>query len=321
MESSEHDLLLPLIKEDNICLPLSINAVSKYWNVDLPISEAAEIAKKYPSVNGSILIEGIELAERHGLGSIILHSNLDELKKFIDMGIPPIVILPGVHSTIQHASVISGYDDVEKTIMHYIPESDNEGEFQVGVIPETKFDDLWSEDGRVVIILAPTDIIPKIKIKNENSVKSNRLCFLSERQNLLKNTSDAIELLNRAIKLDENNSTAFSLLGSILNEQNSGECVNHYQKSIEINDQSFLSYRGLGNYYLKSNDFPESEKYYSIAISINPTRYGPIYKNRGITRMKQNKKTEAKEDLKNYLKFTPKAQDRGSIQQAINELN
>ena len=235
MESSEHDRLWPQIKDDNICLPLSINAVSKYWNFDLPISEAAEIAKKYPNVNGSILIEGIELAERHGLGSIILHSDLNELKKFIDMGIPPIVILPGVHSTIQHASVISGYDNVEKTILHYVPESDNEGEFQVGVIPETKFDDLWSEDGRVVIILAPTDIIPKIKIKNENSVKSNRLCFLSERQNLLKNTSDAIELLNRAIKLDENNSTAFSLLGSILNEQNSGECVDHYQKSIEIN--------------------------------------------------------------------------------------
>ena len=170
MESSEHDLLLPAIKEDNICLPLSINAVSKYWNVDLPMSEAAEIAKKYPNVNGSMLIEGIELAERHGLGSLILHSNLNELKKFIDMGIPPIVILPGVHNTIQHASVISGYDDVEKTILHYIPEFDNEGEFQVGVIPEIKFYDLWSEDSKLVIILAPLDIIPKIKIKNDAKV-------------------------------------------------------------------------------------------------------------------------------------------------------
>ena len=59
MESSDHELILPIIKEDNICLPLSINAVSKYWNIDLPMSEAIEISKKYQNVNGSILIEVI----------------------------------------------------------------------------------------------------------------------------------------------------------------------------------------------------------------------------------------------------------------------
>ena len=73
MKSSEHELLLPLVEEENIGLPLSVNAVSKYWSIDLPLPEAAEIAKKYSNVNGSILIEGIELAERHGLGSLILH--------------------------------------------------------------------------------------------------------------------------------------------------------------------------------------------------------------------------------------------------------
>ena len=320
MESSEHELILPIIKDDNICLPLSINAVSKYWNIDLPMSEAVEISKKYANVNGSILIEGIELAERHGLASIIIHSNLSELKKFIDMGIPPIVILPGVHNVIQHASVISGYDETSKTIMHYIPEEENDDEFKVGVIPEKQFDKIWSEDGRLTIILAPTDIMMKIPISNEKSVKSNRLCFLSERQNLLKNTKEAIDSLKQAIQLDEKNSTAYSLLGSIYNEQNSPECVNNYKKSIEINNHSFLAYRGLGNYYLKSQDFSESEKFYSNAIEINSTRYGPIYKNRAITRMQQNKNTQAKSDLENYLKFTPNASDKDSIQQALTEL-
>ncbi|WP_320416637.1 hypothetical protein [Candidatus Nitrosotenuis chungbukensis] len=73
---SEHELLLPTVDEENICLPLAVSAVSKYWNVSLPFSEAKEIAKKYPNVRGSILIEGIEIAERHGLGSLILHSSL-----------------------------------------------------------------------------------------------------------------------------------------------------------------------------------------------------------------------------------------------------
>ena len=75
----------------------SINAVShRYWDVNLPMASAVEIAKKYPKVSGSILIEGMELAERHGLGCIVLHSGMDELRKIINGGIPPIVILPGI---------------------------------------------------------------------------------------------------------------------------------------------------------------------------------------------------------------------------------
>lgn len=321
MESSEHELILPIIKEDNICLPLSINAVSKYWNIDLPMSEAIEISKKYSSVNGSILIEGIELAERHGLSSIITHSSLSDLKKIIDMGIPPIVILPGVQNTIQHASVISGYDGTEKTIMHYIPQAENDEEFQVGVIPEKQFEKIWSEDGRLMIILAPTDIMMKIPISNEKSIKSNRLCFISERLNLQKKPKEAIDSLKQAIELDDKNSTANSLLGSIYNEQNSPECVDYYKKSIAINNKSFLAYRGLGNYFLKTQNFSESEKFYTNALEINPTRYGPIYKNRAITRMQQNKNPQAKSDLENYLKYSPNAPDKESIQQAIKDLN
>ena len=73
MNDSEHELILPPISDnDNICLPLSVNAVAKYWNTDLPMIEANEIASKYAGMNGSILIEGINLAERHGLSSLIL---------------------------------------------------------------------------------------------------------------------------------------------------------------------------------------------------------------------------------------------------------
>ena len=89
MEQEDHQLLLPLVEEENICLPLPINVVSRYWNIELPMAEAAESAKKYSDFNGSIMIEGIELAERHGLSSKIVHSSLTELKKIIDAGIPP----------------------------------------------------------------------------------------------------------------------------------------------------------------------------------------------------------------------------------------
>jgi tetratricopeptide (TPR) repeat protein len=309
-----------MVQEENICLPLPINVVSKYWNINLPIEEALEITKQYPTNTGSVLIEGIELAERNGLVCKIRHSSLSELKKIIDSGIPPIVILPGIPEITQHASVISGYDETENTILHYIQKGTQEGEQQEGAIPQNIFDKEWSEDGRLLIILAPDDIISSLNFSTNSDEESNRLCFISEKSNLQKNTSEALKFLKKAVDIDKTNFTALHLLGGILNAQNSEDCIKYYQKSIDFNKANFLSYVGLGNFYLKSNQFEKAESCYTKAIEINPKRSARIYKNRAYLREKQKKNSEAKEDLKNYLKFTPKAEDRGIIEQAIREL-
>jgi len=320
MEEENHELLLPLVDDENICLPLPINVVSKYWNIDLPMEEAIESAKKYSGFDGSILIEGIEIAERHGLTCKIICSSLSELKKIIDLGIPPIVILPGIPEITQHASVITGYNDNEKTILHYIQKGNQEGEQQEGAIPYDIFDKEWSEEGKLLIVLAPSDIMGSLNFENESSDKSNRLCFIFEKQNILKNNDEAVKSLKQAIENDANNSTALNLYGAILNAQNSPECVKYYEKCLQINKKSYLTYNGLGNFYLKSGQFEKAENSYNKAIEINPKRSAKIYKNRAYLREKQNKNSEAKDDLKNYLKFYPKASDRGIIEQAIREL-
>ena len=309
-------LLLPVVEEDeeNICLPLVITVISKYWGIDLPLSEAKEIAKKYPNMKGSIMIEGIELAERHGLACLILNSNIKELKKIIDMGIPPIVILPGIRDTVQHASVISGYDETERTIIHYFPQPDI-----IGVIPAKKFDQQWEEDGRLLLLIAPPDILSKINPANIKMEKSNRFCFISERLRLQKRCDEAVNSLKNALEIDQTNFTALCLLGGMLNDKNSLEAVKYYQKSIEFNKSCYLAYRGLGNYYLNMKDYANAEKYYTKAIEINPNRFGPIYKNRGLVRLEQNKKDEAKEDFKTYLNQMPNAADKNNILEAIKE--
>ena len=320
MEEENHELLLPLVEEESICLPLPINVVSKYWNIDLPMAEAIESTKKYSGFNGSILIEGIELAERHGLSCKIIHSSLNELKKIIDLGIPPIVILPGIPEITQHASVITGYDEVEKTILHYIQKGNQEGEQQEGAIPQDVFEKEWSEEGKLLIILAPSDILSSIDIKNDSNEKSNRLCLIYEKQNILKNSTEALESLKQALELDGNNSTALNLFGGMLNAQKSSDCVKYYEKCIEINDKSYLAFNGLGNFYLKTEQFEKAENYYTKAIKINSKRSAKIYKNRAYLRQQQNNNSGAKDDLKNYLKYYPKAPDRGIIEQAIREL-
>ena len=320
MEQEDHQLLLPLVEDENICLPLPINVVSRYWNIELPMAEAIESAKKYSEFNGSIIIEGIELAERHGLSCKIVHSSLIELKKIIDAGIPPIVILPGIPEITQHASVITGYNEEEKTILHYIQKGNQEGEQQEGAIPQDVFDREWSEEGKLLIIIAPAETLSDITLENNYQDKSNRLCFNSEKLNILKNSNDAITALKEAIELDSNNSTALHLYGAMLNQQNSLECVSFYEKSLEINNKSYLTFNGLGNFYLKTNQFEKAESFYSKAIEINPKRSAKIYKNRAYLREKLNKNSDAKEDLKSYLKYFPKAPDRGIIEQAIREI-
>jgi tetratricopeptide (TPR) repeat protein len=320
MEQEDHQLLLPLVEEENICLPLPINVVSRYWNIELPMAEAVESAKKYSDFNGSIMIEGIELAERHGLSLKIVHSSLSELKMIIDAGIPPIVILPGIPEITQHASVITGYSEEDKTILHYIQKGNQEGEQQEGAIPQDIFDREWSEEGRLLIIMAPSDTLSGIVLENNSQDKSNRLCFNSEKLNILKNTNEALAALKQAIELDSNNSTALHLYGSMLNQQNSLDCVSFYERSLKINNKSYLTFNALGNFYLKTNQFEKAETSYSKAIEINPKRSAKIYKNRAYIREKQNKNSDAKEDLKSYLKYFPQAPDRGIIEQAIREI-
>src|SRR5574337_1750750 len=201
-----HTLEIPIVQEENICLPLVVSAVSKYWGVDLPLKEAAEIAKKYPNMKGSILIEGVELAERHGLVGVIVNSTLKELKKMIDIGVPPIVILPGVKDVVQHASLVVGYDETEKTVFHYIPEPD-----KIGAIPEETFDKQWQEDDRLMLLLAPPDIMSDAKIANDNKTRSKRLCFDAEKLRLQGKTGESILLLKKALEINQSNSTASCL--------------------------------------------------------------------------------------------------------------
>src|SRR3970282_3016535 len=102
--------------------------------------------------------------------------------------------------------------------------------------------------------------------------KSNRRCFMSERLRLQGKLEDAINSLKKAIEISKNSSTALCLLGGMLNDQNSPDAVQYYQKSIDHNKQCYLAYRGLGNYYLKIKDYPNAEMYYSKRIEITPIR-------------------------------------------------
>lgn len=321
MGATGHELILPLVEEENVCLPLPINVVSKYWGVDLPMFEAAENSKRYPGFAGSILIEGIELAERHGLSCVIVRSKMDELKEIVNAEVPPIVILPGIPEITQHASVISGYDNDENTILHYVQKGTREGEPQEGAIPQDIFETEWSEDGRLLIVIAPPDALGRLGLQDRTDANANRLCLVAERLGIQGNHDMALDTLKQAVREDPENAIALQMLAALLNNAGSPDCVKFYEGSVRANPRCYLGYNGLGNYHLKAGNLDAAISYYDKAIRINPKRSARIYKNRAYLLEKQQKNFRASADLKTYLDMYPQARDRGAIEQAIRQLD
>lgn len=303
-------------KEDEICLPLALNVILTYWGEYNLVKEAKERARKYNDAKGSIFIEGIELAENRGYFVSIFRGNIQGLKKKIDQGIPSIVIMPGLKDTIQHATVISGYDPEENRIVTYVPEPDT-----VGSIPEKKFTELWEQDGSLTITIVPEDMKDVNDKESPHTDQSYRMCFEAERLLLTGKTKEAIEKLRNAADTNKGNELALDMLGSIYNELKSDEAKNYFEASIKVNPKFYLSYRGIGNYYLRKEEYLLAEKSYSSAISINPNRFGPIYKNRGIVRLKLDNKEGAISDLNMYLDQCPQANDKNNVELAIKDLS
>jgi len=295
---------------------LAINVILSYWGEYNLDREAEERSRKYKDLKGSIFIEGIEIAETRGYLVKIFKSNLQILKKKIDQGIPSIVIMPGLKETIQHATVVTGYDPKENRIITYVPEPDT-----VGSIPEKKFLELWEQDGSLAITIIPNDMKNINEEDNSNKDPTYKMCFEAERLLYIGKITEAIEKLRKAIDINKNNELALDMLGSIFNEIKSDEAKNYFEASLKLNPKFYLAYRGIGNYYLRKEKYLLAEKYYSLAISINPNRFGPIYKNRGIVRLQLDDNKGAISDLTSYLDQCPNAHDKNNIELALRELS
>ncbi len=304
------ELDLPLIEQNISPLPLVIAVVMKYWGED---TINIENKKHYKSPT---IFNGIEIAEKNNYFVCLTKSTIKNLIKWIDQGIPPIVIFPGLYDLPQHALLISGYNDSEKKILTYIPQPDT-----IRYIPYSKFSSEWEQEDNIAIILLPKDMKNLISKNELQSTRSYSLCFEAERDFSEGNLESAIKKATESVNINKNNVYGWSLLGSCYSETYNKECINCFTKAIKLNSNYFLALRGLGNFYLKTKDYQNAEKYYSQAINLNPNRYGPIYKNRAFSRLELNKNDEAKQDLIIYLEKTPNAKDRQQITEALKSIS
>ena len=310
---------LPLVSknEDNVVFPLVLNVLTKFWGEMTPDEDILQRSKQYTSHKGTIFIEGLEIIEkRFNLLSKVYRGSLDDLKKRIGQGIPLIVILPGINETIQFATIVTGYDPEEKRLITYVPEPDS-----FGAIPEEKFFSEWAQEDYLTMMIYPEDAKDILKNSSFKFEKTNRISLEVERLKIQGKTKEALELLTNTLNniVDEkDNPQLLLMMAGILNEQDDENCVELYEKIIKINPKFYLAHRGLGNYYLKRKNYLQSKQHYLDAIDISPSRYGPIYKNLGITYLNLGNETSAKESFREYLRRVPNAPDGKNILDFIN---
>jgi tetratricopeptide (TPR) repeat protein len=312
-------ITLPLVSnnEDNVVFPLVLNVLTKFWGEMTPDEDILQRSKQYTSHKGTIFIEGLEIIEkRFNLLSKVYRGSLDDLKKRIGQGIPLIVILPGINETIQFATIVTGYDPEEKRLITYVPEPDS-----FGAIPEEKFFSEWAQEDYLTMMIYPEDAKDILKNSSFKFEKTNRISLEVERLKIQGKTKEALELLTNTLNniVDEkDNPQLLLMMAGILNEQDDENCVELYEKIIEINPKFYLAHRGLGNYYLKRKNYLQSKQHYLDAIDISPSRYGPIYKNLGITYLNLGNEISAKESFREYLQHVPNAPDSKNILDFIN---
>lgn len=285
-----------------------VDVVTKYWGEDISPQAAGES-------KGEAMIDGIAIVESRGFVSYIYKSSIKDLKRRIDQGIPPIVVMPGIQGTLQHAMVVSGYSSDERRMLTYVPEPDT-----IGAIPEARFEQDWEQDDMTAIVIVPSEMEDLLKNEDMKFRESNRICFEADGLRQRGRTNDAIDKLRKATEIDSDNAQVWCLLAGLYNEANSDQAVPCYERAIRLNPKYYLAYRGLGNYYLKKKDYSLAESYYGKAIRVNPTRFGPIYKNRAIARLQLANNQGARDDLVQYLEQTPAAEDRKNIEEAITQL-
>jgi tetratricopeptide (TPR) repeat protein len=115
---------------------------------------------------------------------------------------------------------------------------------------------------------------------------------LSQIELVLKNYDLAIEMVNRALKLNTMNSEAYYLKGFIyLDSKDTSTAISSFQTAIEVDPSHFDSYIILGNIWSETN-FEYAESYYKQALKIAPESIEALY-NIGILYQYFNKYDEA----------------------------
>lgn len=120
-----------------------------------------------------------------------------------------------------------------------------------------------------------------------------------------KNLNEAIELINKAMKLDPKNPQNYILMGDALLEKNPTDgspAIKQYQEAIKLNPQSAIGLLRIGKLYERARNYQLAVENYEKAISVEPN-YAPAYRELAELYHKANKDNKAIEMYQKYLQL------------------
>ncbi|MEW6470343.1 MAG: tetratricopeptide repeat protein [Bacteroidota bacterium] len=125
---------------------------------------------------------------------------------------------------------------------------------------------------------------------SKDQKNSEALLKLGELYYLVKNYDSAIVYLNKCIKVNEDNPSAYFQKGMTLKERgvpgDTAQAVNNFQRAVELNPQHYDALLQLGEIYASIKD-PLAIEYYNSALKIRPNstevyyHVGMFYQNTG----------------------------------------
>lgn len=142
-------LEVPFVRQkDEFCGPASLSTVLAYYGLEVPQEKIAQ--KVYnPKLKGALITDLENYARSLGFKTLLKSSSLQELRDYVDRGIPPIVLvdLGSLWFSAPHYMVITGYEG-DTFYVHTGYEANRP-------LSAQRLDRMWSKMGRVVLILYP----------------------------------------------------------------------------------------------------------------------------------------------------------------------
>ncbi len=120
-----------------------------------------------------------------------------------------------------------------------------------------------------------------------------------------KNIDEAIDLINKAIKLDPKNAYNYILMGDALLEKNPTDgspAIKQYNEAIKLNPQSAKGILRIGKLYERARNYQLALENYKKAIEIEPN-FAPAYREMAELYHKANMDSKAIEMYQKYLQL------------------
>lgn len=120
-----------------------------------------------------------------------------------------------------------------------------------------------------------------------------------------KSFAEALDYIQRAIKIDNKSATFYNTLGNIyLHMNNLPKAKEALNKSLSLMPNAPSSYNNLGIIHYKENNFAEAISYYQRAIALKED-YADAYFNLGQAQLKMGQEDEAVKNLIEAIKWQP----------------